>query len=151
MRSASLFAAGLLCGLLLTIGIQGRTQDWLVGSGLVRHLNGGGHCNDRVTPGFGVEISRSANARVAAGIYDNSNCRVSSYAAYVWTPLHYGRLHVGALAGGVTGYSQYPVLPALALTAAYEARRWGVNLIYIPPFGDYSANIAWLQVKIPWR
>lgn len=150
MRSGAIFSAGILLGLLIAIGGSGRAGDWLVGSGLVRHLNGGAHCNDRVTPGFGVEISRSADARIAAGVYDNSNCRVSSYAAYVWTPLHFGQIHVGALAGGVTGYS-YTVLPAAAFTATFEARRWGVNLIYIPPFGDYSANIAWVQIKVPWR
>lgn len=125
-------------------------QDWLVASGFVRHLNGvSGHCNDRVTPGFGVEKSLSADRRLAFGVYDNSNCRVSGYGSYVWLPLHQGSFHLGALAGAVTGY-QMPVMPAAGLTGAYEGRSYGLNLIWIPPVRD-SGNVLWLQAKFAWR
>jgi hypothetical protein len=48
-----------------------------------------------------------------------------------------------------TGYLDRPVLAVLAV-AAYEQRRWGVNLILIPPKDLFSGALA-LQLKWPLR
>lgn len=135
---------------LAVVGFVGfcKAQDWIVMSGLAKHLDGESHCNNHITKGGGFERRISGTWRAAGGIYDNSNCRLSAYAAAVWLPLRSGPWGFGGLAGGLTGY-RMPVSPAGGLAATYEERRWGVNLIYIPPFKE-SGNVAWLQLKVPW-
>lgn len=113
--------------------------DWMVGSGLAKHMDGGEHCNS-VTTGMGIERSDTA-----LGFYRNSNCRWSVYAAKAWMPVRSGWLRAGVMGGGATGYGR-PITPAGAFAAALEGERFGVNLIYVPPLGG-SGNVLWLQVK----
>lgn len=147
------YRLGLMHGaLLVAIVLVGfvafcQAQTWIVGSGAALHLNGDPHCNS-FTAGIGFERHVSRDWRAAFGVYDNSNCRTSAYGSAVWTPLHAGRWHLGAIGGFVTGY-RMPVSPAAGLSTSYEAKRWGVNLIFIPPLKN-SGNVLWLQAKVPW-
>lgn len=151
MRSVSIFAAGFLSALALVaaVGIIAHlhAEDWLVGSGVAIHISGGHHCNS-FTAGIGIEHRISETWRAAAGLYDNSNCNVSAYTAGVWLPLRFDRIRLGALGGLVTGY-RASIMPVGGLAASYEARRWGSNLIYIPPVGN-SGNVLWWQFKVPF-
>lgn len=132
-----------LLGMAAAIAIQGHTQSWVIGSGLAFHLDGGKHCNDHVTPGFGVETKG-----YAVGLYSNSNCKTSAYAAKFWTPIQYGAVKLGTLAGLVSGYS-YPILPVAGLVASWEGAVYKLNLILIPPAGS-SGNVLWIQVGTRW-
>lgn len=143
MRSWAIFAAGLLFGLCLAIGLSGHAQTYLVVSGFAQHLSHGSHCNNHLTPGIGIEYHD-----YAVGVFDNSNCNVAAYAAKIWTPLKLGYMRLGAISGVVSGYNS-SVLPVAGAVAAYERKRWGVNLIFIPPYKD-SGNVAWLQIKFPF-
>jgi|SRR5581483_1438898 len=118
-------------------------QDWLVGSGLAKHLDGGEHCNS-VTEGLGLE-----HGDYAVGFYRNSNCRWSTYAARAWMPIRAGAVRAGLLGGVVTGY-QTPVMPAAAGVVSFEGERYGANLILVPPAGRASPGVAWLQWKVRW-
>jgi hypothetical protein len=122
----------------------GRAADWVVGSGLVFHLGGGSYCNNRITKGVGVELGG-----FAAGVYDNSNCATSAYVAKTWLPIRSEHWRGGLIGGLVTGYNS-AVTPVLGLAVAYEMNRWGLNAIGIPPSGDSSPAVIWLQVKRRW-
>lgn len=125
-----------------------RAESWVVVNGIAKHLDPGSHCHDHVTPGLGLERDLSPNWKGAVGFYDNSNCDTSAYAALIHTPLHLGRFSAGWLAGAVSGYRN-SVLPAGGFAGTYEARTWGLNLIFIPPYRD-SGNVLWLQAKRAW-
>lgn len=120
-------------------------QDWLVVSGVAKHLDGDRHCNS-TTAGVGLEKSLVENWTMTAGVYRNSQCRWSWYAAEAWLPLHFGSVHAGAIAGVVTGYRS-SVMPAGGLALAIEGAELGLNVIFIPPYRD-SGNVLWLQAKV---
>jgi hypothetical protein len=139
MRSFG-FAAGLLCGILIAIGITSRAADWLVLSGYARHLSGGEHCNSTTT---GIGLERNA---YAAGAYRNSNCKWSAYAARSWMPLHAGAVKLGTIGGLVSGYGR-PLTPVAGFAASVEGDRYGLNVIYIPPAAS-SGNVLWFTAKV---
>lgn len=149
VRSASIFAAGFLSCLLLivAIGFVARllAQDWLILNGYAQHLGSGSHCNNHLTTGIGIERDHAQ-----LGVYRNSNCRTSLYAAQAWLPLSVGAVKLGLIGGAVTGYAS-AVTPVAALAATYERKSWGWNLIAIPPTGESSGGVAWLQLKIKLR
>lgn len=145
MRS-SVLAAAFLLGLLVGIGLSGRTQDYIIGSGLAIHLDGAQHCNS-ITTGLGYEHSQSGKWRYQLGFYRNSGCRWSTYISEAWLPLKWGNWHGGLIAGAVTGYSS-PILPAGGLVASYEPGKYGLNIIFIPPAGESGAGVLWLQAKV---
>jgi len=149
VRSWACFAAGLLFGLCLAIGFSGRAQDYIVVSGLVRHLDGSEHCNNLVTPGLGYEHPITDKWRLSVGGYNNSGCKPSYYAAGAYLPLHMGDWKLGVLGGAVSGYSA-PILPVGALIAAYEPGLVGLNLILIPPAGESGGGVLWAQLKVRW-
>ena len=142
MRS-SVLAAAFLLGLLVGIGLSGRTQDWVIGSGIALHMDGQDHCNNRFTPGFGVEVGN-----YAVSVYANSNCKTSFYAAKFWTPLKFGAVRLGTLGGVATGYTA-PILPVGGFVAALEGEIYKLNVIFIPPVGS-SGNVLWLQIGKRW-
>lgn len=149
MSVSSDFRQGMIVGAVLVLlgalafaGI-GKAQDWLVLSGVAVHLDGK-HCND-LTTGLGVEHNG-----YAAGFYRNSNCKWSAYAAKAWLPITAGHWRAGVLGGLVTGYATSPVLPVAALSITYEGRRYGLNLIGIPPSGNSGGGVIWAQLKVRW-
>jgi hypothetical protein len=122
-------------------------QDWVALHGLAKHLDGHVHCNS-TTSGLGIEHGISESWRTMAGFYRNSNCRYSGYAGGAYLPLTLGPVHLGGLAGLATGYKVSP-LPAAGFVAALEWRRFGVDVVFIPPYKD-SGNVLWVSAKVPW-
>ena len=150
MRSSIVIAA-FLAGLLVGIGLSGHAGDWndhasswLVLSGLAVHLDGAKHCNSTTT-GIGYERTYT-QAAYSVGVYRNSNCRWSSYAAKAWMPVSLGYTRLGLIGGLVTGYER-PLTPVPGLALTYERKTWGLNLIGIPPTSSSSTGVLWLQAK----
>ncbi len=145
-----LLAAAFLAGLLVGVGMSGRAEDYVIVSGLAKHLDGKQHCNSTTT-GLGYEHSQSENWRSQIGFYRNSNCRWSAYAAEAWMPVYLQSINVrlGVLGGVVTGYGS-AVLPAGGLVTSFEFKKWKLNLITIPPVGNSSDGVLWLQAGIAW-
>jgi hypothetical protein len=110
------------------------------------HFERGEFCE--FNPGLGIEHG-GETLRMIAGAFRNSLCDSSFYAGVSYAPLKYGRYRFGVAGAAFTGYLDRPVL-ALLPVAAYEARRWGVNLILIPPQDLFSGAMA-LQLKWPLR
>lgn len=144
-RRGMIAGAMIVAALFVSLVACSSAQTWLVGSGVALHLDGAHHCN-WFTKGAGIEHNIAGNWRLAAGVYDNSNCNMSVYAAAAWLPLSYGSLRFGLIGGAVTGY-RASVTPAGGIVTGYERRRWGVNAILIPPSGESGSGVLWLQVK----
>jgi hypothetical protein len=117
------FWVGLLVGLLIAIGWNARSEDWLIVSGVAKHLDGQQHCNS-TTSGLGWERSQNGVDRYQIGFYRNSNCRYSAYAAKAWLPLQYSHWRFGTVGGLATGY-KYAVTPAGGLAVTYELQHVG--------------------------
>lgn len=101
-----------------------------------------------MNPGLGIEHGGEA-FRLIAGAYRNSLCESSSYAGVSYAPLKRGHYRFGVAGAAFTGYLDRPVLAVLPVLA-YEERRWGMNLIILPPWDLFSGAIA-LQLKWPLR
>ncbi len=143
-----LLIAAFLAGLLAGVGLSGRAADYVIVSGLAKHLDGKQHCNSTTT-GLGYEHSQSENWSYQVGFYRNSNCRWSSYAAEAWMPLHFGSVAMGVLGGVVSGYGS-SILPAGGFVTSYTFKTWKLNLITIPPIGNSSDGVLWLQMGVLW-
>lgn len=143
MRSLVLAALALVALLPATAS----AQDWLIVSGLAYHLKGD-HCNS-ITTGLGYERTHSETDRTQIGFYRNSNCSWSAYAAKAWLPGKFGSVRIGLIGGVVTGYES-AITPAGGLAVTYEGKRYGLNLVGIPPAGSSSPGVLWLQAKVKW-
>jgi hypothetical protein len=134
-----------LAAALLAVAGTACAGDWLVVSGVAKHLDGGIHCNS-TTSGLGYERGQGSGWRGMVGFYRNSNCEYSGYAAEA--KCTEGSIALCGLVGAVTGYSA-PIMPVAGLALAVEGRHLGANLIFIPPWRD-SGNVLWLQGKVRW-
>ena len=145
-----LFWAAFIFGMVVGAAITApRAQDYVIVSGLAKHLDGKQHCNSTTT-GLGYEHSQSENWRSQIGFYRNSGCKWSAYLGEAWLPLKLGNWRGGVIAGLVTGYGS-PVLPAGGAVISYEPKEsLGFNLIYIPPAGESGSGVLWLQARLPW-
>lgn len=137
----------LLAAMLLAAAGAACAQDWIAVHGLAKHLDGRIHCNS-TTSGLGFERGVTAAFRTIAGFYRNSNCRYSAYAGAAYLPIEVGPVRLGGLAGLVTGYRMSP-LPAAGFVAAFEWRRFGIDVVLIPPYNE-SGNVLWVSAKVPW-
>jgi hypothetical protein len=111
MRSLT-FAAGVLLGLLLAIGLSSRAQMSVSVFGLSKHSESG-YCE--VNPGLGVNYQASKDLRFGAGRYLNSKCRWSDVLGVSYTPVHYGNFSFGAALLRLTGYRDQPVIAPLPI------------------------------------
>jgi hypothetical protein len=141
-------AVAVLLGAIVITGLCS-AQDWLVVNGLAKHLDGGIHCNS-TTSGLGLEHDFTRSTKAIVGFYRNSNCRYSSYAGAGYLPLHVGTVSLGGVFGMVTGYRVSP-MPAAAFAASIEGKVLGFNLVLVPPVGDESPGVLWLQGKVRLR
>lgn len=137
------FALCVACIVAVGIWNSSHAESWLVLSGFAMHLSKDSHCHDHWTKGVGIE-----KGDYAIGVYDNSNCRTSFYAARTWMPFKSGSVRAGLIGGAVSGYTM-PVSPVAGFAATYERKDWGVNLLYVPPLKD-SGNVLWLTWKRKW-
>lgn len=102
-----------------------------------------------MNPGLGVEHG-GETLRLIAGTYRNSLCEPSSYAGVSYAPLTWGNYRFGAASAAFTGYIHDRAVLAVLAVAAYEEKRWGMNLILIPPKDLFSGALAF-QLKWPLR
>lgn len=90
--------------------------------------------------GLGIEHRFSDAWAMSAGFFRNSFDRHTNYVFAGYTPIQYAGWRVGAVVGGVTGYSE-GVDPWLTGIATRDFGRVGLNLVFSP------AGVA-LQIKL---
>jgi len=108
-----------------------------------------GYCE--TNPGVGIEHGNE-DLRFVAGTYHNSLCLPSDYIGVSWSFLKLGNVRLGMAGLAITGYQKnkrgteaiYALLPVVA----YEGKKWGANVIVIPPYDDFQGCLGF-QVK--WR
>jgi hypothetical protein len=104
-------------------------------------------CLNQNNIGIGVRFDGGEYKDYAAGIYKNSYYRTSVYVAKEFTAHIAGPLHVGLLAGVVTGY-KYPVTPWLIPELIAKFDRYELALL-AQPFGVDRA--AALQLRMSFK
>jgi len=100
--------------------------------------------------GFGLEYHERRDVMYMAGSYINSHDKRSVYAFTAWTPVDYGLVRLGVMAGFVNGYPKLNsgnITPALVGLARIEFEKLGVNLMLIPPRLKESPFTLGVQVK----
>lgn len=100
--------------------------------------------------GFGLEYHEKREVMYMAGSYINSHDKRSHYAFTAWTPIDYGLIRLGVMAGFVNGYPKLNngnITPALVGLARIESGKLGVNLTLIPPRLKESPFTLGMQVK----
>lgn len=140
MRSVALLAA--------LVAFPAAAESWLVGTVGSYHVERKDYCE--VNSGVGFE--HGDRVRFVAGTYHNSLCDTSNYVGVAWFPLQSANWRLGTALLAITGYdkgerSERATIAPLP-TLAYEGRRFGANLILIPPYDDFKGALG-LQIK--WR
>jgi len=112
---------------------------YLVVNGLSKHVGADRGYNE-TNPGYGITYSwgdNRLNHLITVGKYLNSLSSDSSYAGYGRQTRLLGNdaLHLdgGFLAGGITGYPDYPVVPALLPMLTLGGKNAALNLMFSPP------------------
>ena len=144
----------LLAVLLSTITYSAHAETWLVASVGSYHLQRGkNYCE--FNPGIGIEHGLTDNVRAVVGQYNNSFCLPSAYLGISYAPFVLGNFHFGSAFIAVSGYGdgvkkkseQQDILLAPLGVISYERSRYGVNLVLVPPHGDFR-GAAGLQLKV---
>ncbi|OGT57535.1 MAG: hypothetical protein A3E01_08330 [Gammaproteobacteria bacterium RIFCSPHIGHO2_12_FULL_63_22] len=121
------------------------SQLWIVATVRSYHMDRSSPYNER-NYGPGIEYAINSRWSVAAGEYWNSSLRLSKYVAGSWTPVSLGAVRLGSTAGVVTGYNRGHLAPLVAGVATIEGKRYGANLLAIPPYDGGNWVLA-LQIK----
>ncbi len=104
-------------------------------------------------PGLGVEYRMSTVSTLTAGRFYNSDRAYSNYAGMYYQPFSIGRVRLGAVVGGFSGYPKMRdggwFLAAVPV-ASIEFDRVGLNIGIVPTYKDrlYGAVSLSLRLKV---
>ena len=149
--AAALFLAGLLVG----IGLTGKTEELWISATVKSHHFDSDHPKDyeQSNWGLGLEYEFRKDWRAAVGFYRNSQRINSTYMLGCYVLRLYGPAKLGSCVGMVTGYNVEPDLVLLPVLMV-EYKRVGFNLTYIPERkddrGEKHVAVAALQLKVLW-
>lgn len=139
----------LLAVLLLCPGFAAAGDFWLSATVTSVHLTSNHKLNES-NPGLGLEYHTSSSMRYLVGAYRNSHRETSAYALAGWTPVSFGPVKLGLLAGVADGYQKLNdgnFTPVVAGFMPIEGARFGMNLILIPRALKKSPYTLGIQVK----
>jgi hypothetical protein len=107
-----------------------------------------------LNPGVGIEWPVHPMVSLTAGRFRNSNDAMSNYVGAFVMPWRWGDWRFGAVVAGFDGYPNYRDggwFPALIPVVAYEARRWGLNVGFVPKIDDRLYGAISFQFKFRWE
>ncbi len=93
---------------------------------------------------------RFGRADILVGYYKNSEYRDSFYVAYEAQWQLVKHLHLGVLAGAVSGYKQASVQPLLLPELVVTYRGWEVAAVYAPPAARNGVAVVAAQARWAW-
>lgn len=132
------------------IKAQPLDQLWLNAGFLSHHFQTDKGLNNS-NPGLGAEYRYSSIFSATAGQFNNSDRQTSHYAGLYWQPVEWGKLRLGAVAGGFDGYPKMKnggwFLAAIPV-ASMEFGSVGANLAIVPTYKDRLYGAISLQIKI---
>ncbi len=143
LLASILIAAVCLGWLLFAPKASAEADVWLSASVASYHTDRSKDYNES-NPGIGLEVSKGNHA-AGLGTYENSYYQQTVYLTYSYRPMHLGKVSVGGFVGLATGYES-PFIGGAVVS--YEGKRFGGNLLIVPPVEDRSGVIG-LQLK--WR
>lgn len=127
-------AIGVLAAFLVIIPLIGAFGKLFAGEtvltlGFTNHVKDKRYCE--VSPGV-FRQWRGEDWRAFLGAQQNSHCEASAVGGAAWLPLHYRRFSAGVFGAGTTGYPERQITPGGGLAVAYDHKKEGVDLIWIP-------------------
>ena len=150
MRS---FAAGFLACLLLiaAVGVVAKAmaETWLtisVASYHFKERDSGKGSYEQTNPGLGLEHVLSDKWRFGAGTYRSSIRTDASYVGAMYTPFSWSYLKFGIAMGAVSGYEPN-LIPLVIPTLMVEGKKWGANILFVPPVQKTDGGGLGFQVK----
>lgn len=117
---------------------------WLQFGGFSHHMDRSRNFNEH-NFGLGAQYRFNENHAVSVGYYHNSIRQTSHYALYKYTPLHYGPVSAGVMAGAVDGYPKLNHGRAYPLALPMASVRMGrveAEAMYVPKMKDISSVVA---------
>ena len=100
--------------------------------------------------GLGFEYRYSTASSLTAGVFYNSDRDYSHYVGIYWQPITYGKLRMGAVAGGFDGYPHMRdggwFLAAIPVIS-YESGDLGLNFGMVPNYKDRLYGALSFQFK----
>ena len=143
--------------LLLILGLiapsLGYAETWLTVSLASYHFkereeNKGSY--EQTNPGLGIEHVLNDRWRLGAGTYRSSIRTDASYVGAIYIPSYlqsaYWRL--GLAMGVVSGYESN-LTPLVVPTLMVEGKKWGANILFVPPV--QKTNGGGLGFQLKWR
>ncbi len=82
--------------------------------------------------GIGLSLEMPHDINLVTGTYIDSDNRRSNYLGVMYQPLNLDGIHVGVLAGAVTGYTPGKLSDAIIPMASYEYKWAGINVFWYP-------------------
>jgi len=101
--------------------------------------------------GFGGEYRYSTTSAIVAGGFHNSDWKTSDYAGWFWRPLAVGPVSLGAVVGGIDGYSRISNggwFPVALPVASLEYKNIGANMLFVPSYKEQLHGGLSLQLKV---
>lgn len=117
---------------------------WVQFGGFSHHMDRSRNFNEH-NFGLGAQYRFNENHAVSVGYYRNSIRETSHYALYKYTPLHYGPVSAGVMAGAVDGYPKLNHGRAYPLALPMASIRMGrveAEAMYVPKMKDISSVVA---------
>ena len=139
----------LLAALVLVSGIA-NAETWLVVSLASYHFKereGTKGSYEQTNPGLGLEHVLSDKWRLGAGTYRSSIRTDASYVGAMYIPFGWSYLKFGIALGAVSGY-ETNLTPLIVPTLMVEGKRFGANLLFVPPVQKANGGGLGLQLKV---
>lgn len=101
--------------------------------------------------GLGLEYKLDERYALVGGVYRNSVHCITRYAGVAYTPIQFGPVRLGALAGLADGYPEMRdgrVAPVFAPVMTIEGKRVGINFMFVPPVSSNVSTAFAMQLKL---
>jgi hypothetical protein len=111
-----------------------------------------GYKFNQANPGVALKLQLADDWSVQAGVYKNSYYKTTAYVVGQYTPLHMGRVSVGAFAGLATGYSHVSTANlgrasvVAGLYATVDLDQVTVGLRAVPKISPKTVGVATLEL-----
>lgn len=135
--------------ILFSLPLFGHAQTSLIIHGASYHFDGLSH--NEFNLGAGIRQSVGAGFDVQAGLFNNSQSRLSVYALVDWSrPIH-RLLSAGLFAGTANNYrlGNGRFLPVSGLLIRAPVKRVDFTLRYVPAFRQYNSAFLGLELGLP--
>lgn len=133
-----------------TIDVKPIEELWLNAGFYSYHFERNKNLDDNDI-GLGVEYRYSSINSVTAGRFHNSDRQISSYAAWLFQPYHWGNIRLGLLLGVINGYPKAnngDWFPLALPVASFEYKIVGFNFTAVPTYQDMLHGSLSLQLKV---